>query len=272
MIEIAEAIPFAHQANKILKNLEIVDVSIWNTPHKFAWINQPENKYLELKGRKIVSVESSAHYIRFMFDHQEELAIAEDLIISYQKISDLDHKSQLSFTFSNGYELSFKVKLYGFLLLGSKEELYKQQMYYQKAIDAISPLHQAFTYDYFINQTGLNLGKGSVKEALATKQHLTGIGNGVLQDILFHAKINPKRKINTLNEQDKKVLYQALIDTIKDMVDKGGRDTQLNILGSFGKYQTIMHTKREDCPLCHNKLTKEAYLGGKVIYCPVCQI
>lgn len=272
MIEIAEAIPYAHQANEILKDLEIVKVSIWNTPHKFAWINQPESKYLELKGRKIVAVESSAHYIRFIFDHQEELAIGEDLILSYQTINDSDHKSQLSFVFNNGYTLSFKVKLYGFLLLGSKEELYKQNIYYQKAIEAISPLHQTFTYDYFIEQTGLNMNKGSVKEALATKQHLPGVGNGVLQDLLFHAKINPKRKINTLNEQEKKVLYQALIDTIKNMAEKGGRDTQLNMVGSFGKYQTIMHTKREDCPICHNKLNKEAYLGGKVIYCPVCQI
>lgn len=272
MIEIAEAIPYAHQANEILKDLEIVKVSIWNTPHKFAWINQPESKYLELKGRKIVAVESSAHYIRFIFDHQEELAIGEDLILSYQTINDSDHKSQLSFVFNNGYTLSFKVKLYGFLLLGLKEELYKQNIYYQKAIEAISPLHQTFTYDYFIEQTGLNMNKGSVKEALATKQHLPGVGNGVLQDLLFHAKINPKRKINTLNEQEKKVLYQALIDTIKNMAEKGGRDTQLNMVGSFGKYQTIMHTKREDCPICHNKLNKEAYLGGKVIYCPVCQI
>jgi formamidopyrimidine-DNA glycosylase len=42
----------------------------------------------------------------------------------------------------------------------------------------------------------------------------TGLGNGVLQDILFNAGINPKRKMGTLTETEIDGLYRSIIDTL----------------------------------------------------------
>lgn len=52
--------------------------------------------------------------------------------------------------------------------------------------------------------------KLSVKAVLATEQRIPGLGNGVLQDILFNAKINPKRKIGSLADFEKSSLLQAI--------------------------------------------------------------
>ena len=50
--------------------------------------------------------------------------------------------------------------------------------------------------------------KLSLKALLATKQRIPGLGNGVLQDILFNAKMHPKRKVNRLSEDDKKPCFR----------------------------------------------------------------
>ena len=55
------------------------------------------------------------------------------------------------------------------------------------------------------------------------------------------------------------------------MVLFNGRESVYNFMGEKGSYEVMMKTDRKTCPICQSTLQKEAYLGGKVIYCPVCQ-
>lgn len=146
-----------------------------------------------------------------------------------------------------------------------------KMLYYKKALDAIHPLDDRFTYDHFIQVTGLDGTKGSVKSALSTEQHIPGLGYGTLQDILFYAKLSPKRKVSTLKDEDRHLLYDAVRFKIDEMITFGGRDLQTNMFGEKGGYEVLMKNERELCPICHTILQKEAFLGGKVIYCPNCQ-
>lgn len=272
MIEIAEAYAFAKHMTKALKGLTIVDVKALASPHKFCWLSHDPVYYEEvLSGLSIVEVTSSAHYLRILLSNDEELAIAEEIQLEYKPKHLATEKHQLQLTFHNDYVLEFKVKLYGFLLLGSKSFLMENYPYYRAAIEAIPPFDSRFTYDHFIKITQMNLNKGSVKAALATEQHIVGLGNGTLQDILFDAKISPKRKIESLSQLDKERLYHAVVNKIDEMMTFGGRDTIRNMFGEKGGYEVIMKNENVHCPICHDILKKEAYMGGKVIYCPNCQ-
>ena len=114
----------------------------------------------------------------------------------------------------------------------------------------------------------------SVKAMLATEQRIPGLGNGVLQDILFNAGTHPKRKINTLSAEDKEKLFYSLKETLVHMKAKGGRDTEKDFYGCPRQYRSILSKKtyRAPCPCCGSRLIKEAYLGGSIYYCPYCQI
>jgi formamidopyrimidine-DNA glycosylase len=92
-----------------------------------------------------------------------------------------------------------------------------------------------------------------------------------LQDILFEAGVSPKRKTALLTEEERIRLYRAVRNTIAAMTQQGGRDGWTDLFGNPGGYVRKMKTEREVCPACHAPLAKEAYLGGKVIYCPNCQ-
>lgn len=273
MIELGEARVIANQLSKVLKEKTIKNIIYMKTPHKFCWVNHDEKTYSSLlKNKKIEDVIASAHYIRIIIESDVELVIGEDVQISYNKAADIGDKHQLCLLLDDNNAITFKIKLYGFLLIGTKKELLETQKYYKIAYEAIDPLSDAFTYECFVKQTGLDSNKGSVKSALATEQHIPGLGNGVLQDILFNANVSPRKKIVTLSYNEKIQLYNSIKNTIAKMINLGGRDSMEDIYGNPGGYKTLMTTKKDKCPSCGSELKKEAYLGGKVIYCPKCQI
>jgi len=108
---------------------------------------------------------------------------------------------------------------------------------------------------------------------LATEQRIPGLGNGILQDILFNAKLHPKKKVGSLSDGDKEALFDSLKITICAMASEGGRDTERDLFGNPGSYKTILckNTVNKPCSICGTMIKKEAYMGGSVYYCDKCQ-
>ena len=65
--------------------------------------------------------------------------------------------------------------------------------YYLIAKQKHSPLSDAFSWNMFKGLAAENAAK-SAKAFLATEQSIPGLGNGVLQDILFNARVNPENQ------------------------------------------------------------------------------
>ena len=74
--------------------------------------------------------------------------------------------------------------------------------------------------------TASDVQKLSIKAFLATEQRIPGLGNGVLQDILYNARIHPKRKVDTLTNEERESLFHSIKTTLKEMTAQGGRDTE----------------------------------------------
>jgi formamidopyrimidine-DNA glycosylase len=80
--------------------------------------------------------------------------------------------------------------------------------YYQLSLNSISPLDDKFDelfFDEIFKSTAKDI---SLKALLATGQRIPGVGNGVLQDILFNAGLHPKRKKSTLSDFHKAGIFQ----------------------------------------------------------------
>jgi formamidopyrimidine-DNA glycosylase len=101
-----------------------------------------------------------------------------------------------------------------------------------------------------------------------------GVGNGYLQDILFRAKIHPKRWVIDIAEGERRVLYEAIRETIKQAVEMGGRDTERNLYDRPGGYRRILDSRNvgQPCPECGTPIEKIQYLGGAAYFCPRCQV
>lgn len=271
MVEVAEAKVIVNQIKKHIVGKTIERIEIKNISHKFAWFNQKDEIYHQkLSGSKIIDAKQSGSRIRIILENNNELVLSEDIYFNYINSEYTTKKNQLILFFNDETALEIKIKLYGFFFLGLPRDLITNY-YYQRSLEAIDIFDDNFTYAYFIETTKLNSNKGSIKQALATNQNIPGLGNGMLQDILFSAKLQPQRLIKTLSEDEKRCLYQEVIRITRKMFEENGRDSVGDLFGRCGNYHPVMKSNKDLCPICSNELIKKNYLGGKVIYCMECQ-
>ena len=79
--------------------------------------------------------------------------------------------------------------------------------------------------------------------------------------------------MGTLSKEEFFALYTCVKNTLKEMTDKGGRDTEKDLFGNNGGYCTKLSAKtiNDPCKVCEGNINKEAYMGGNIYYCVNCQ-
>ncbi len=115
-----------------------------------------------------------------------------------------------------------------------------------------------------------------IKSLLMNQSRIAGIGNIYSDEILFRAGIDPLRPANTLDEDEIRALYSAIITVLREAIK--GRGSSINnfvdLEGNPGRYQlSHMVYGREDqpCARCGNLIIRRK-IGGRSSYsCPSCQ-
>lgn len=272
MIEFPEAISTARQLNRTIAGKRIMNVNAAQHPHKFAWYYGDPQAYHELlEGKTINKAVSHGGLIEIMAG-EACILFGDGVNLAYFREGDkLPLKHQLHIEFEDFSSIIASVQMYGGLW--AYPAGHNDNPYYLKAKEKPDPLSAAFDEAYFnsiISQSPEGL---SLKALLATEQRIPGLGNGVLQDILFNAGMHPKKKFRTLTDEDKSILFNAVKKTLAEMTISGGRDTERDIFGCFGGYSTILskNTVDKPCSICGDIIKKEAYMGGSIYYCPTCQ-
>lgn len=274
MIEIPEAITLSCQINETLRGKKINDVITNQSPHKFAWYYGDPSEYnSKLNGKTIEEAYAYAGLVEISLG-DIRLLLGDGVNLRYfDKNQKLPQKHQLLIQFDDGSSLAVSIQMYGGIWCFKDGEF--DNIYYKLAKEKPSPLSESFDFKYYKKIiSDKNLQKKSVKVLLATEQRIPGLGNGVLQDILFNAKLHPKRKISTLSNEETEELYYSIKSTLDDMIAKGGRDTEKDLFGCSGDYITKLskNTVKEPCGVCGKNIIKESYMGGSIYYCEGCQL
>ncbi len=272
MIEIPESKTIGLQAADTLTGRRIIKVLNSTAPHKFAFFNGDPSKYPALlEGREVRSARGHGMFVDLCCDGDTCITIGEGTNMRYYSSAEqCPGKYQLLINFDDGSCISFNVAMYGGIWA------YKSTLdnpYYKLSISRTSPLDDTFDEKYFDEIFKSTSKEVSMKALLATGQRIPGLGNGVLQDILFNARLHPRRKKSSLSGDQKSELFQSLKTTLKKMTEMGGRDTEKDLFGHSGGYKTLLSKKAANspCPNCGTGIIKEAYLGGAVYFCPACQ-
>lgn len=272
MIELPEAKVIAAQIDQTLKGKKITNVIAGHTPHKFAWYFGSPDEYDELLSGKVIGNTQNLGGLIEISVENCIILLGDGVKLRYfSKNEKLPLKHQLLITFDDGSSISSTVQMYGGMWCFKRGE--NHNPYYEAAKEKPSPYSEAFDEDYFMNLLKSCAKNLSVKAFLATEQRIPGLGNGVLQDILWNAQLHPKAKINSLSSQQLSVLFSSAKSILKKMAEKGGRDTEKDIFDAEGSYNTIMSSKNvgNPCPACGEIIKKENYLGGSIYYCSNCQ-
>jgi len=273
VIELPEAVTLASQLREALPGKRVDDVIAGQSPHAFAWFHGDPSQYRQLLVGAIV--DGAGHDGGFVHLRCGDAALlfAEGVNLRLHQAGDVrPEKHQLLLAFSDGAALSATVQMYGGVWAFRQGTF--ENAYFDVAKRAPSPLSEAFGRRCFDRIVAApDLQRSSVKALLATEQRVPGLGNGVLQDILYNARIHPRRRVASLDADEREALYDALTRTLAEMARCGGRDTERDLYGRSGGYSTrcSRYTLGTACGRCGSTIVKAQYLGGAVYLCPGCQ-
>ena len=269
MIELPEAVAMARQLDGELRGKRIVKATCGNTPHKWVFY-RPSREVVIDKAPKHVVRQVTAHGsgVRLHLKPSAILVIEGfgGRLLLHDAGQALPKKHHLLLVFDDDAFLTLAVQGWGFVRWGAPRG---------PRGTAVSPIAKEFT------QARLNRlladyekpDKGSIKLFFTNGNSIAGIGNGYLQDILFRARIHPRRKIADITAPERKALYRAIKTTMKQAIALDGRRVEKDIHGQPGRYKPLMDqfAKGKPCPECGTTIEKMNYLGGSCYVCPRCQ-
>ncbi|NIO49182.1 MAG: hypothetical protein GTN73_07080 [Candidatus Aminicenantes bacterium] len=275
MIELPEAVAIAAQLNQTIRGKRIVECNTGNSPHKWVFYKPSQRKLEKLLFKKTIGeVTSVGRGIHIGLEPDQALVIDEfgGKLLYHVPGTMLPDKYHLFLKFED--DSSFTVAIQGWGFISTLKE-WEQTKWTRVRAKAISPADASFRVKRFIElcEHYEDKEKDSVKTFFTNGKSVAGIGNAYLQDILFRAKISPKRKVADISSDEKKALYSAVKDTINQAIRQNGRTAERDIYDNPGKYNPIMdrQTKDKPCPNCGTKIQKISYLGGSCYICPSCQ-
>jgi formamidopyrimidine-DNA glycosylase len=104
--------------------------------------------------------------------------------------------------------------------------------------------------------------RGGAKAALMDQRLIAGLGNLLVDEILWRARVNPRRDIRRVDE---KKLYGTMRSVLEESLEHE------RVPPIEGWLTGARDSRDARCPRCDSKLRKETIAGRTTAWCPRCQ-
>jgi formamidopyrimidine-DNA glycosylase len=276
-IELPEALILAKQMKEVLvgKQLESYYLQNYERMQKVGFLNKNIQDFDQLLNGQITSVIARGNVIRVELDNNMNLLIAPEYggeVLYHKDDTKISKKYHLKIQFNDNTSLTVRIKSMGCILALKDEELANSYMFKRDFLRAISSIEDEFTFERFSkeisalnrNLKGILVGKDAI---------LVGISNSAFQDIIYRAKLFPKKKGSELNMDETKALFDAINALIDERIEFGGKNLFIDLYAKKGKYFPAMgpNMKGKTCSECGTGIVKMSFGGGQIYLCPRCQ-
>ena len=161
---------------------------------------------------------------------------------------------------------------FGYIDLFKKKEL-REHFLLSKI--GVEPLGRELTIEYL--QNNFKERVINIKNALIDQKIIAGIGNIYASEILYKAKINPHRKVNSLSQNDLNSIITYTKIILKKSIDVGGTTIRDHMqpdgsLGYFTQKLQVYGKTNEKCKTCNSFIVKEVISNRSTFVCRHCQI
>jgi len=275
MIELPEARVISRQIDRELTGKRLVSGDLGTAEHKWAFTNRPAEEYASMLPDTTVAG-ARAHGSAILVELDPGLTLVlgggGERILFHESVDDLPRKRHLTLSFHDDTALSMAVQGWGSRFLLTAEEFPSHPWV---GTPCVSPLDRGFTQAH-LNGLFKPLqpdDKLFLKKFLITEPGVPGLGNGYLQDVLFHARIHYRRRAAEVTPDERRALHRAIKQVFREAVKAGGRDTEKDLYGQPGQYRCLLDTRAKGTPCeeCGTTIEKAAFLGGSCYFCPSCQ-
>lgn len=255
---------------RVIKEIEILRPDQWK-------LNQPAKVKQTLENQRINSVNRRAKFILIDLHSGSQLIIhlrmTGKLIWSPGKPV-IDKFSRTIFYFNDGSSLQFNdTRALGSLILLNCGEEYPSI----KKL-GIEPLSD----DWNLEHLKSKLQKSSLvmKDFLLDQNKIAGIGNIYANEILFRSAIHPRRRANTLSEDEIERLFHIIPKVLDLAIQKMGTTlgnkvsdyrSVYNVEGEFQNILTVYGREGEDCLKCGSPIIRIKQKDRSSFVCENCQ-
>jgi formamidopyrimidine-DNA glycosylase len=276
-VELPEAKILAEQISRELvgKRVQSCLLKDCERLQRIGMMDKDLTSFNRLIDGKIETVTSRGNVIRVKLDNGANLILGPEYggEIFYHKDTEAIPKFHLRINFSDGTVLTVRLTSMGIIQALKDNEL-ESSYVYKRDFDSmkLSPIDEEFTFERFSERMADH--NKMLKTVLVGKDAiLVGVSNSTFQDILYRAKIHPKRKASELSTEEKQRLHDAIRFVLKERINLNGKDGFRDLYGKQGGYVAAMgpNMKQQTCPECGASIEKLSLGGGHVYLCPSCQ-
>ncbi|GAB2490605.1 Fpg/Nei family DNA glycosylase [Luteococcus sediminum] len=132
------------------------------------------------------------------------------------------------------------------------------------------PLSDEFTPEVF----GAVLdaaGRSQLKGVLRSQQTIAGIGNAYSDEILHAARLSPFAPANSLDDQGRAGLYEAVRQTLREAVERASGLAAGELKDDKRSHLRVHGRTGEACPVCGTTIAEVSFADSSLQYCPGCQ-
>jgi len=278
-IELPEAMILAEEMNRELlsKRIRSYQLKDHERLQRIGFMNKDAKAFDQLLNTKIESVVSRGNAILVKLSNGLNLILSpeyggEIFYNSTEKV--VSEKYHLRVDFSDDTVLTVRLTSMGGIHVMKDSELSDSYVFKRDFnLRVISPVDEKFTSKDFSKL--LSESNKALKSVLVGKDAvLVGLSNSAFQDILFRAKLHPKRKASELSADERQALYDAIKKVLRERIQLRGKDQFTDLYGNKGGYTPAMgpNLKGRNCPRCGTPIDKLSVGGGEVFLCLKCQI
>jgi formamidopyrimidine-DNA glycosylase len=131
------------------------------------------------------------------------------------------------------------------------------------------PLDEAFTVDTL---RGIVQGKRTqIKGLLRDQKIIAGIGNAYSDEVLHVARMSPFKIASSLTEEDVATLYEAIVGTLRDAVERSRGVAAQDLKGEKNTGLRVHARTGQKCPVCGDIIREVSFADSSLQYCPTCQ-
>ena len=224
-----------------------------------------------LRGRALTEVAHRGRFLAFAFDDGTRLVVNPmlsglfDLVPPTTKIRP---KTAFALTFENDVDLRYRDdtrmgKVY-LLPAGAADAQVPQ---YSEQGDEAGTL--GWTADEFARRAKAT--RRELRNLLMDDEFIAGIGNAYADEILWAAKLHPKRRVASLDEGEMDRLRGALRATLERAAEIVEAELPPELGTKIRAHMNVRGRAGEPCPRCGTKIVRTRHGLDEMYVCPRCQ-
>ncbi len=177
------------------------------------------------------------------------------------------------FYFTDGSALYFNDQIkFGWIKLVKTSELNDQDELKKLGPE---PLDESFTWQ-ILKESLLKRKRMPIKVALMDQSLISGVGNIYASEALFLSKIDPRRKISDLTDEEFKKIHEGIVDALQISLKYGGSTIRNYVdaqgqRGEFLAFANVYGREGMPCNGCKGNVVKITQAGRGTYFCPKCQ-